>query len=596
MKGDRPPRTDGELLDCTTGTYWPKVDRDPEEALSWYIDEHLLVDELAWALHKKNIPDTTTRPPCDVLVLLVGYSLDPLFQSICVYDPAKKIVLVVNTLYGKQSGGGYGEALAERIKLLFKDARLGEGWLTHSPAIEVCELPNEEPDSVFRALHTALLRDQQADHKIIIDITGGKKNIDAGAFLFAAYTGAVVSYVNFELYDERKRRPFGYSCKIGPIERNPYDAFRLRDWEELRGHYENYRFTAARAVLKRIWRPMVRAFTTPPSLTRPRSGKLVVVRPEEVQLGLEKLDQALKFHEAWETGEYVAAHVLLPTVSELGTPAAVKSLGREWERIRRHSDVLAVPLPSGREYDAVIRQVALDYLPVYTSNELLFSYARDELARARRLLKFHGDYRSAFLRAAGLDEFLLKARVLRLWRAKGLDVFECFREPNREVLVTRLTDELHDQIEAGLASHDGGRSLRWSLSKDRHYDPFLGREASGFVPVDVGKGAYQRRFRLRPRLDSTPTLTYDNHCELSGEALVQLRNQASHAYLYLSEERAAQALELVEKNLAEFALPEWAGEAVPAWKPVDTQCVTWPQLARHCGLTFLPAIPTLVSS
>lgn len=592
MKGDRPPRTDGELLDCTTGTYWPKVDRDPEEALSWYLNEHLLVDELAWALHKKNIPGTATRPPCDVLVLLVGYSLDPLFQSICVYDPAKKIVLVVNTLYGKQSGGGYGEALAERIKLLFKDARLREGWLTHSPTIEVCELPNEEPDSVFRALHTALLRDQQADHKIIIDITGGKKNIDAGAFLFAAYTGAVVSYVNFELYDERKRRPFGYSCKIGPIERNPYDAFRLRDWEELRYHYEGYRFAIARTVLQRIWQPMLDAFPLRATLPRLRPGKPTPISREEVEGALRRLDVALAFYDAWETGDYVMAYRLLPTVQGLATPSAVTLLGPDWQEIYEHSQVLAAPLPTNK-YDETIRDVASDYLPVYRSNKLLFTYARDELERARRLTKLHGDHRSAFLRAAGLDEFLLKARLIRLWGAGSLSVVELFESPDRHEREIPVPNWMRREIERALAAHDGGRALRWALSKDQIFDKYLWQETPGFVPVKLPG----HQLRLRPRPNVTPTLKYDNNCALSGEVLVQLRNQASHAYLYLSEARTAQALELVKKNLDELALPMWAGdEAIPEAWPQATARVEWAELRSWCGLTFLPLFSTLVSS
>lgn len=592
MKGDPPPRTDSQLLTCTTGTYWPKLDDDPDAALNWYLNQHLLVDELAWALDRHNIPDNATRPPCDVLVLLVGFSLDPLFQSICVYDPVEKIVLVVNTHYGEQSGGGYGEALAERIELLFKDARLREGWLTHSPVIEICELPDEEPDSVFRTLHAALLKDQQADHKIIIDITGGKKNIDAGAFLFAAYTAATVSYVNFELYDQRKRRPFGYSCKIGPIERNPYDAFRLRDWEEIRYHYEGYRFTIARTILKRIWKPMLDAFPLQTALQRPRPGKPTPISREEVEEALKRLDAALVFYDAWETGNYVMAYRLLPTVQGLATPSAVTLLGPDWQKIYEHSQVLAAPLPTSK-YDEMIKDIASDYLPVYASNKLLFTYARDELERARRLTDLHSDHRSAFLRAAGLDEFLLKARLIRLWNSGSLSVSEVFESPSRHEREISVSNWMYAPLTRALASHDGGRHIRWALSKDLVFDKYLQIETPGYVPAKIGR----RQLRLRPRSNVTPTLLYDDNCALSGEVLVQLRNQASHAYLYLSKLRTAQALELVEKNLDELALPEWAGqEAIPEARPQATARVEWAELHDWCGLTFLPVLSTLVSS
>lgn len=52
---------------------------------------------------------------------------------------------------------------------------------------------------------------------------------------------------------------------------------------------------------------------------------------------------------------------------------------------------------------------------IFHELEKLLLYAYDELDKIDRLIRFNNDYRSAFLRSAGLDELLLKARVAILW-------------------------------------------------------------------------------------------------------------------------------------------------------------------------------------
>jgi hypothetical protein len=84
--------------------YWPisGTGSTIESALARYIGESrreldgqsLLKAELAWAGKRGQISST----PCETLVLLVGLSLGPLMQSVCVHKPGK-VALILNFLY-----------------------------------------------------------------------------------------------------------------------------------------------------------------------------------------------------------------------------------------------------------------------------------------------------------------------------------------------------------------------------------------------------------------------------------------------------------------------------------------------------------------
>jgi hypothetical protein len=83
-----------------TKSYWnSSQNKVPEIYLKEYICERkneldgksLLEAELDWA--KENC--CITARCCGTLVLLVGFSLEPLLQSVCVHNP-KKIVLLLN--------------------------------------------------------------------------------------------------------------------------------------------------------------------------------------------------------------------------------------------------------------------------------------------------------------------------------------------------------------------------------------------------------------------------------------------------------------------------------------------------------------------
>ena len=215
-----------------------------------YIDE-LLPEELALARERGHLPalDQLWGSRCDVLVLLVGHSFEPLLQAICAYQPTE-VVPVLNEEYGTKNLRG--TDMYRRLKKLLP--KLKQKSLINKdkePPLRPCEpLKEDTPLAVFRFL-LEQLRDNWEKQSIVIDITGAKKSMVAGAFFFAAYSNTPISYVDFDRYDEDYGRPYGCTCKIGLIA-NPYRDFRLRDWAEVRRLYGQYAFAAAHQAMESV--------------------------------------------------------------------------------------------------------------------------------------------------------------------------------------------------------------------------------------------------------------------------------------------------------------------------------------------------------
>ena len=221
-----------DRLKRATRDYWDAYEpSEIDAAMQRYIcdgidelnNQSLLEAELEHARRTRNI----TARPCETLVLMVGHSLEPLLQSVCVYEPQKVVLLLNEDGYGpEEEWHVFAGHLTEAIEHL-----VSEGLLDQHP-----EIPGEggdqgyavadTPEAVFRRLVEVLADETD----VVIDVTGGKKSMVSGAYLYAAYAGTRISYVDFDEYDPEYRRPYGYSCKIGGLS-NPYDAFVLREWE-----------------------------------------------------------------------------------------------------------------------------------------------------------------------------------------------------------------------------------------------------------------------------------------------------------------------------------------------------------------------------
>ncbi len=501
-----------------TKEYWDSFEPlQIDEAMRWYIceshkelgDKSLLEAELEYARGKGSI----TAQSCKTLVLLVGFSLEPLLQSICVYKPQKVILLLNQQGYPPEEWHVFAGHITEAIGRLIK-----KGLLAQAPQIpgedgESGYPVEDDPSAVFQKLVEAL----HDETDVVIDVTGGKKSMVSGAYLYAAYAGARISYVDFDEYDPKHCRPYGFSCKIGELA-NPYQTFALRDWERVRTLYERYQFREARDLLIKSIQPV-----------------MTQVMPASAQ-PIQTLTTFLKFYEKWDSGDFRGAQQIASQLPAFEQPSAVKDLGSKWYEISG-SDFTNKPSHFYGDLDAVK------------------VYAADELARIRRLIDYNEDYRSAFLRAGGLNEILMLARVVNL----------VTNPTDRSSLLTPLDDRTPDVRRVFSVLVDAGKTCI-DVQKDI---PFKNAPALS-IPRPSPMNSWWR----------TTTMFKAND---GWDIFLTRRNELAHKYFSVPREWAEDALRFVQANFEDFF-----GQS-PGSTGLRTEALNWPDLCRLCGLDrFLP--------
>ncbi|MBN1935025.1 MAG: CRISPR-associated protein [Anaerolineae bacterium] len=505
----------GDDIERVTKEYWDRFEPSKiDEAMHWYVCEDreqldgksLLEAELGYARQQ------ITAQPCATLVLLVGFSLEPLLQSVCVYKPPKVVLILNGQGYPPEEWHVFAGHITEAIGHL-----VGKELLPQPP-----EIPGEDnkagypafddPSAVFQRLVEVL----QDEVDVVIDVTGGKKSMVSGAYLYAAYAGARISYVDFDKYDTEKRRPYGFSCKIGELA-NPYQTFALRDWERVRALYERYQFREAQEVLTSIQSVMIQ------------------VMPDSEQ-PIKDLVAFLEYYEKWDSGDFRGAQQAASNLPAFEQPSAVKDLGNQWFEI------------SGSDF-------ANKPQHFYGDLSALQVYVCDELARIRRLIDYNEDYRSTFLRAGGVNEIVMLARVVGLLSGPT----------DRGSLLTPLDERTPDARKVFSVLVDAGKT-RIDVRKDI---PFKNAPVLSI-------------HRPRP-MSSWWRSTNLFNAEDGWDVFLTRRNDLIHKYFSVPKEWAQDALHFAQANFEDFL-----GHPI-ADLHLCTTALSWPDLCDLCGLScFLP--------
>ncbi|MEZ4737459.1 MAG: hypothetical protein R3E79_61070 [Caldilineaceae bacterium] len=385
------------------------------KAFNWYC-EHLLPGEMT-RIKSANNQDRVKRDPNKVLtlVLLVGYSFEPLLQSICYYKP-DHLILILNKQYGATPGNLFGR----QIERHFIPKLIETGLLDRSPTLGTktagyFDEVKAEPSEVFRQLRQALVGQTG---QVIIDITGSKKSMVTGAFFYAAFADTAISYVEFsdENYSWVLSQPAGYLSHIQRLS-NPYETFALREWARVRTLYEQYRFKEALALIDEgstIQRAMA-------SIQGEEQSSLDIAR--------NRLIQALKCYQHWDAGDLNTAQQVASKKSEQNSesksiqfilPTVVEKFGGHWFGVN------GVQLDGGPAN-------------LYDDNEELRSYIYDELHRVYRLICYAQDFSGAYLRAAGANEVLMLARLIRaVPQTERVNVLRILYEDDPFILTSRI--------------------------------------------------------------------------------------------------------------------------------------------------------------
>ncbi len=517
--------------------------------------------------------------PVHTLALTVGESFEPLLQLVCVLRP-QRVVLILNAFYGNTPGEDKGRQLKRLMVKLAKASGLPEGMrpALEDASFELRELPRDTPTQVFRALREAM-QDPRAlppdGHTTVIDITGAKKSMIVGAFLFAAHSSIPITYVDFDEYDTNWGKPYGYTCRIGEIA-NPYEAFRLRDWEQVRRLYESYNFRTARALLSDVINAMAQPLGEEPLFAQTDVEKV------------ERLSVLLEMYEAWENGDYATAKALRDrfSLSPDLVPWSIDALGGIWPNVNKTGDARQAAEALLNQHLALKQGAGMPSL--FARPMPLLAYVRDELAKIERLIDKNEDYRSAYLRAAGLDEFLLKARLVMCWFAGKLTVQIGNNSP---VASNALNEPERSEAFKALVNHSGADVMREALCLPNSNSRSQNR-------LEIRRRREERRIvkrttdspSLRPYWQGTP-LDFDAFTSENRSGFARLRGEAIHTHLYIPRPIAEAALELVTAAVAEFER-NWLEHFYPGTlAQADGKSIaapSWTFLCEKLELDFLP--------
>lgn len=573
---------DKAVLRDKTKEYWDRHMSNEE----WYVN-HLLVDELDYAETHHRLPD---NPPhgVETVVLMVGYRFEPLLQTVCVYKP-QRLILLVNGYYGTANnrirGELHGKNLRELIQSLHHIESLG---MWRPPAyqdedIQLCVIAEDSPTEVFRTLLEVFTLSTESLHERerqangipinIIDITGAKKSMVVGGFLYAAHSEMPISYVDFGDYEPQRGRPYGYTCKIGQIA-NPYAAFHLRDWERVRQLYRQGNFREAHQLIVGGQGGLGIIGVMESHLDSYQSGGKALYDEESIAK-VKQLCYLLELYEAWDNGDYRGASDLATDLPSVALPQSVTVLGSLWPTTSDDASALLKAHLALKKGDSSAAK------SLFHDPAALLSYLRDEYAKIGRLIALKEDYRSGFLRAVGLHEFLLKSRLALLWIHDRLEV--ALDDASYFSTCSALPEEADKQkVFAGLVS-SATLDVMWKLLSRASPCEKLGnhrfRRPQANLLMDGLKQAWEHN-TLNPFSsisDGTPTLH-------------RLRNEAIHTSLSIPQPLAQAAYELVGASLEDFE-QSWyplTGQSPPSAEAHEFQSLPWNQLCEVCALDFLP--------
>uniref|UniRef100_A0A7C2INR6 Uncharacterized protein n=1 Tax=Ammonifex degensii TaxID=42838 RepID=A0A7C2INR6_9THEO len=270
----------------------------------------------------------------------------------------------------------------------------------------------------------------------------------------------------------------------------------------------------------------------------------------------------LDYYAKWDSGDYQGAKRAaenLPDFPDFEQPSAVAVLGNHWFEISGND---FANRPSG----------------FYGNEHWIKVYACDELARIWRLIHYNEDYRSAFLRAAGLNEIIMVARVVRLVsdpaeRGKLLAALDNSTPPAYSVF-EKLSQPPKTQLKMG--TDRNGRVK---------FENFRTLIATFELPSPM------QRWWVKTKTFNTPD---------GWDDFLEKRNKLAHEYFSVPREWAEDALRFVQANFEDFLdisidHKDWADikrELESLFQNLGnlrTTALPWSELCKKCGLSeFLP--------
>lgn len=246
--------------------------------------------------------------PPDLLILCIGYSPEPLLLAVAHHAPAEVVLLVEQNLRAT-----YLQSLAQ-LWDHFREILVAPAFAQLAQRT-VRDSPGDVYSSVRR------IAAERPGARLLLDITGAKKSMTAGAFLAAGFLDLETSYVDFSDYDPQLRRPVPGTSRPGRLD-HPYRLFKLREEARLRDEFDRRRYREA----ERLALSLAEAAESAEVVAILGAGE---ARQQAERLGT--VARAARGYAFWSEGFYREALAELEA-GGAPAPATVARLAARWPR------------------------------------------------------------------------------------------------------------------------------------------------------------------------------------------------------------------------------------------------------------------------
>lgn len=267
---------------------------------------------------------------CGLLISMVGFSLEPVMHTVLTLRPAE--VLFV---FSRESA-----QFRPRVDTIdYLKALIDFHGENYKPRVKGKVLESTATAHVFTIVRNEI-NDAQVHGVIAIDVTGGKKSMDASAFLAASlFDNVAIYYVDYEDYDSQGGYPVWGSEFLNHLD-NPYLIYNVREEQLVRELWEKGNY----AAVKKLADSLIESLT-------PKKAKKYSL--EDERLRFLEITKAAACYEAWLQFDYVEA-------GQSMFNAGTVHHGQVLEALAQCSNVFLRGQICGREYAPLAHNLAMD--------------------------------------------------------------------------------------------------------------------------------------------------------------------------------------------------------------------------------------------
>lgn len=370
-----------------------------EDAYSEYLKDywqHLFKQELEYLrLREENkrmagLADQKNHP---FMIITLGTSLEPIVLAVYLVKPSNIFVIYNNN--------SHFEKFKNNLNIV-KSVNGIDGFSPDVKGISLGEMLHEttEAADLFRLLRgkkraaddgssqgnlkelTGILNCETKRKNIVFDITGAKKTISSGCFLYAAYADIPVYYMDFEsgenAYHPNLGRPYPGRC-FYTRQTNPVSVFAIREFEKIERDFDDRKFHDSLTHLCEI-------------ITIMNTGKKEGYFDDNEINELVNIGRVCKIYADWQDGAYGKDEVKKNIYQRLADISNNLSIPRQFNDLAEY--------PSSRKGTEIY-----DNAYYYSKINSLCSYVTIELARLKRKEPLPNQH--LFLKIFCLEEFLI---------------------------------------------------------------------------------------------------------------------------------------------------------------------------------------------